>query len=114
MVGETWRREAGGLEWEVELERSDLLPGVLGVGTVGVRATHAVETRAIIAALIATERWQYDETTSDGQGHTHTRTVTRNEELRRVPVMLSGPTSLAPGEERSFGLQLPVPPLGPA
>lgn len=106
--------EDHGVAWEVELERGNLLPGQLARGVVRVRAQRAIEARGLRAELIGTEQWQYTRTTTDGQGHTRTETVTRREELRRVPVLLEGALTLSAGEAREWSLELPVPPLGPA
>lgn len=104
----------GGVFWSVELERQLLLPGRAMAGTVTFTPTSGMEIRGCIAALVATEQWQYTETTSDGQGHSRTRTRTATSELQRLPVMLSGPTTLVAGEAKTYPLQIPVPPLGPA
>jgi hypothetical protein len=106
--------EDHGVAWELELERGDLLPGQLARGVVRVTAQRAIEARGLRAELIGTEQWQYTRTTTDGQGHTRTETVTRRDELRRVPVLLEGPLTLGAGEAREWRLELPVPPLGPA
>ncbi len=99
----------GGVTWRVELEREWLLPGQATDGSVTVTPNKDMEIRGCVAALIATEQWQTTET--DGK---RTRTVTHTEELQRLPVVLSGPTTLVGGVERTFPLQVPVPPLGPA
>jgi hypothetical protein len=110
----SWTDSSHGIEWSVELDRDVLLPGRLVAGRVGVTADGPFEARSLIAALVATEWWQHEETTTDADGHTTTRTVTSREELVREPVAVSGPLTLAAGETRSFDVQLPVPPLGPA
>ncbi len=103
-----------GVEWELGLDRVGLLPGTTAKGTVTLVAPHGTDGRGVIAALIATEQWKFTETTTDAQGHMSTRTVTRTEELRRLPVQLADQLSLAPGERREFPFEVPVPPLGPA
>jgi hypothetical protein len=70
--------------------------------------------RGIVAALIATETWQWRQTTTDGQGHTTTRTVTEHRELQRLPTQLAPAGSFAEGQPLEFSLELPIPPLGPA
>ena len=107
-------RQSGGVSWEVELERDALLPGTLTRGVVRLVANERVETRGIVAALIATEHWQWDQTTTNAKGQPTTRTVTEREELRRLPVQLLPATTLEPGERRELPLELPIPPLGPA
>jgi hypothetical protein len=73
-----------------------------------------MDVRGLVAALVATERWQHQETYRDANGNTSTRTVTSTDELLREPVQVMGPAQLRPGETREFDVQLPVPPLGPA
>ena len=104
----------GGVEFEVDLERTELLPGRLVAGVVRLRFRDAKAVRGIVAALVATETWQWRQTTTDGQGHTTTRTVTEHDELQRLPIQLAPAGSHAAGETREFALELPVPPLGPA
>ena len=96
------------------LDTDRLLPGRLTAGSLTVAADDTFEARSLVAALVAVEHWQHEETTTDGQGHTSTRTVTSRDELRRVPVQLSGPIQLSAGETRTFPFEMPVPPLGPA
>lgn len=108
------RVESHGIDWELQLERDHLLPGTTARGRVALTAPDRIAGRGIIAALIATEQWRHQESYTDAQGHTQTRTVTRTEEHRRLPVQLSGPIALAAGERREFDLEVPVPPLGPA
>ncbi len=106
--------ESHGVDFELSLERDDVLPGTTVKGLVVLSARNGLTARAVLAALIATEQWKYEETTSDAQGHPSTRVVTRVVELQRLPVELSGPIQLAPGERREQALEVPVPPLGPA
>jgi hypothetical protein len=103
-----------GVDWTLELDRGDLVPGRLATGRLRLVARRDLDARGLIAALIATERWQHTETHSDGQGHTSTRTVTSTDELVREPVQLLGPTTLRAGESRDIAVSVPVPPLGPA
>jgi hypothetical protein len=107
-------RNVGPVVWQVELERDALLPGTMTAGHVRLTPQRAIETRGVIAALIATEHWQWTQTTTDSQGHTSTRTVTEREELRRLPVQLLRETVLEPGRTIELPLEVPVPPLGPA
>ncbi len=103
-----------GLDWRLELERDDLLPGTLARGTVTLTAHGATSGRSILATLIATEQWQAEQTTVDAQGHPQTRTVTHTDELQRLPVLLADAPELATGEGRTIPFEVPVPPLGPA
>ena len=106
--------QSHGVDWELRLERDLLLPGTSADGHIALTARDATSGRGLVAALIATEQWQVRETYRDAQGNTQTRTVTRTEELQRLPVALSGPITLGAGERREFDVQVPVPPLGPA
>jgi hypothetical protein len=104
----------GGVDFELRLDRRELLPGQLAVGAVLLRFRHDVDFRGIVAAMIATEQWQWERTHRDANGNTSTETVTERHELRRLPVRLEGPGRHNTGETREFRLELPVPPLGPA
>ncbi len=108
------RAHSHGVDFELGLERDDLLPGTTAKGSVAISAGDAVRARAILASLIATEQWKYAETTTDAEGHPTTRVVTRVVELQRLPVELSGPVELVPGARRELAFEVPVPPLGPA
>jgi hypothetical protein len=103
-----------GVTWTLDLDRDDLIPGQLARGRLRLETHHDVTTRGLIAALIATERWQHQETSTDGQGHTSTRTVTSANEVLREPVQLLPPADLRAGETRELPFEVPVPPLGPA
>ncbi len=107
----SWRESSHGITWEVTLDTDRLLPGHLTAGSITVVAEGSFEARGLIAALVAVEHWQHEEANSDGKG---THTVTSRNELVREPVAVSGPLTLAPGESRTFPIQMPVPPLGPA
>jgi hypothetical protein len=104
----------GGVDFEVELGRTEVLPGRLVEGLVRVRFRDAKSVRGIVAALVATETWQWRQTTSDGQGHTTTRTMTEHRELQRLPIQLAPAGSHGVGATLEFKLELPIPPLGPA
>lgn len=106
-------KESRGVTWTLELERDDLLPGQLAKGRVHIEVGKDIEARGLVAALIATEQWQFRQRQGSGNS-SRTVTITEHEELRRVPVMLLGPTNLRAGEARDFDFELPVPPLGPA
>src|SRR5438128_1009495 len=110
----TWKASSHGVDWLVTLGTDRLVPGRLTDGTIAVTAHGTFEARGLVVALVAVEHWQHDETTTDGQGHTSTHTVTSTNELRREPVQVSGPVTLSPGEARTLPFQMPVPPLGPA
>jgi hypothetical protein len=110
-----WVSTSHGVAWTVELERTVLLPGRLVGGQVTVTAgDDDVDARRLVVALIGDEAWQHEESSTDGQGHTTTRTVTSSMELPPVAFELSGPLHLAAGETRSWAISLPVPALGPA
>jgi hypothetical protein len=104
----------GGVDFEVDLERTEVLPGRLVNGRIRLRFRDDRTVRGIVAALVATETWQWRQTTSDGQGHTTTRTVTEHRELQRLPIQLAPAGSHPRGSEAAFDLGLPIPPLGPA
>ena len=110
----TWQQSSHGVTWKLELDSDRLVPGRLVAGTLTVTAQDSMDARGLVAALVAIEHWQHEETTTDGQGHSSTHTVTSRNELRREPVAVSGPLQLAGGETRTFPIQMPVPPLGPA
>jgi hypothetical protein len=103
-----------GVAWTLNLERDDLIPGQLARGRLRLSVHDDLRTRGLIMALVATEQWQHQETHTDGQGHTSTRTVTSTDELLREPVQLLPPTDLHAGETRDLAFEVPVPPLGPA
>lgn len=114
MAGIRATNESRGIAWTLDLDRDDLLPGRIATGRLRLDAERDVETRGLVAALVATEEWQHQETHTDAQGHTSTRTVTSRDELLREPVQVLRPTTLRKGETRELSLELPVPPLGPA
>lgn len=103
-----------GVDFVVTLERADLLPGQLASGSVQMTFRDDRDVRGIVAALIATERWQFERTTTDANGHARTETVTERQDLQRLPVQLAGPGRYNRGQTVEFPLKLPVPPLGPA
>lgn len=104
----------GGVAFDLELERADLLPGRSAACVLRVRPEDDVEARGILASLIATEWWQYTATESGPNGTTRTTTETRRQEHVRLPVQLVGPVRLAGGAEVVYPFDVPVPPLGPA
>jgi hypothetical protein len=110
----SWRHSSQGIAWDVALATDRLIPGRLIAGTITVTANGDIEARGLVASLVAVEHWQHEEHSTDSQGRTSTRTVTSTDELRRVPVQASGPMQLARGETRTFEIEMPVPPLGPA
>ena len=107
-------RSDGAVDFELSLDRRELLPGQLATGSVRLAFRHAVEFRGIVASLTATEQWQWKRTTQGANGQTTTQTVTERHELQRLPVMLEGPGSHGAGDTRDFRLELPIQPLGPA
>jgi hypothetical protein len=106
------RNSGGGIDLELELERTDLLPGRLAAAVLRLDARETREIRGAFATLVGTEHWQVTRSETDAQGHTRTRTVTRREELPRVPVQLLGASTLAAGRT-VLPFELPVPALGP-
>jgi hypothetical protein len=109
-----WTASSHGVDWRLELERQDLLPGRLVPGRLDVTSHGTVDARAVVVELRAEEHWKHEVSTTDAQGHTSTRVETERRELVRQPVQLDGAIHLAPGESRSWSFELPVPPLGPA
>lgn len=108
------RSSSHGVDWEVQLERGELLPGTTVKGTVAMTAAHGADGRAVIASLVATEHWKFEETTTDMDGHTSRHTVNRSAQLDRLPVQLAAQVSLERGERREYAFEVPVAPLGPA
>jgi hypothetical protein len=101
------------VDLELELERTDLLPGRLAAAVLRITSRNAREVRGAFATLVGTEHWQFHRTERDAHGNTRTRTVTDRTELPRVPIQLLGPTTLADRERRVLPFELPVPALGP-
>src|SRR5690348_17698807 len=60
-----WTASSHGVRWTVELERDRLLPGRLVAGSVDVAADDRLEARALEVALVATEWWQHEESSTD-------------------------------------------------
>src|SRR5262245_16287082 len=110
----TTTRSDGGVDFQLDLDTDRLLPDRPATGRVVLRFPGGTDVRGIVASLIATEMWQTTETDHNADGTTSSRTETHRNELRRLPVMLAGPGSFAPGETREFKIEIPVPPLGPA
>lgn len=104
----------GGVDFELVLDRTEVLPGRLVTGAIRLSFREPRDVRGIVAALIATERWQWERTNRDANGNTTTEIVTERREHQRLPVMLAPAGSHGPGEHLEFPLELPVPPLGPA
>ena len=109
-----WTESSQGVDWRVEIERADLLPGRTVRGRIELMTRGGFEAQALLIALVAEEHWKHEETTTDAQGQTQTRVVTSREEVVREPVALAGHLVLAAGETRDFEFEQPVPPLGPA
>jgi hypothetical protein len=108
------RADSHGVDLELTLDRSELLPGTLVDGHLAMTSNDGTSIRSVQAVLRATEHWQYERTTPRAGGGVQTETVTKREELRRVPVALSGRLVLEPGRPVELPVELPVPPLGPA
>ena len=109
-----WNASSHGIAWRLELERDVLLPGRLVSGRISITADDAFEARRLLVALRAEEHWKHEVTTTDAQGHTSTHVETARNELVNEPVEVAGAVQLAAGESRSWDIELPVPPLGPA
>ncbi len=101
------RASSHGVDWELQLDRDGLLPGTTARGTVALTAAHGADGRGVIASLIATEQWRFDETTTDMQGRPSSHTVTKTVELQRLPVQLAGQVSLERGERRELPFRSP-------
>jgi hypothetical protein len=110
----TWTASSHGIAWRLELERDTLLPGRLVGGRITATADDAFEARRLLVALRAEEHWKYEVTTTDAQGHTSTRVETARNQLVNEPVAVADSVVLTAGESRSWDIELPVPPLGPA
>src|SRR5829696_7761718 len=107
-----WTSSDGGSDWQLELQRDDLLPGRLVPGRLRLTARKDVEGRGVVVTLRGEEHWKYEVTTSDGKTTT-TKVHTGREDLPRLPVRVSGPLALARGETVDLPFELPAPPLGP-
>lgn len=114
MGGIVKRADSHGVDFELRLDRDDLLPNTAARGSVTIVPRQALQARGIVAALVATEQWRYRETYVDGQGHAQTRSVTKTDEFQRLPVVLSGPVDLRSSMPQVHAFEVPVPPLGPA
>jgi hypothetical protein len=110
----TWTADSHGVEWQLELERSTLLPGRLVGGRVTLRAMRNVEARGLQVALVANEHWRYRVVHTNAKGQPRTEVRTGWEELIRQPVAVEGALRLAAGATWSKSFEVPVPPLGPA
>jgi len=109
-----WQVESHGVEWRLELEREELLPGRLVAGRIDVTSRGPFDARALVVALRAEEHWKHEVTTTDAQGHTSTHVETARRTLVTEPVEIEAGVHLGPGETRGWTFELPVPPLGPA
>lgn len=103
-----------GVDWRLELDRDELLPGRLVAGRLSATSHGTLDARGLIVLLRAVEHWQHDVTTTDANGNTTTHTETTRQQLLVEPVQVAGETHLGPGETREWSFDLPVPPLGPA
>ena len=108
------RTSSGGFELELDLDRTDLLPGRPVSGTLRVTAPRGGAIRGARVVLAGAERWRFDRTTMGANGRSHTEIATGEEDLPSIPVEVMGPTTFAAGESRSVDFQVPVPGLGPA
>ena len=94
-VTAAWDADDGGVRWHLELERGDLLPGRLVDGRVRITANDAVEARRLLVELRGEERWEYETTSTDSEGHTTTERHTGSQDLPAVPVQVLAPVRLA-------------------
>ncbi|MEO5918433.1 MAG: hypothetical protein ABIQ17_02620 [Candidatus Limnocylindrales bacterium] len=113
-MGIVYRDSSHGVDWRLELERDQLLPGRLVAGSVSARAQGTIEARALLVTLRAIEHWQYQVTTRDANGHVSTHTETARSEVVTQPVQVAIDLRLGSGDERTWSFEMPVPPLGPA
>ena len=105
---------SGGAHWQVELDRTRLLPGRLVGGRITIRAEREIDARGVVVALIAEEHWRHTETRQGPNNTTTSEVVTSTEELLREPVMVHGALHLAAGETWTGTFEQPVPAMGPA
>ena len=105
---------SGGARWEVQLDRSILLPGRLVGGRITIQAEREIDARGLVVALIAEEHWRHTETRHGPNNTTTTEVVTTTEELLREPVQVHGSLHLGAGETWTGTFQQPVPAMGPA
>jgi hypothetical protein len=104
---------AQGVEMVVALATNELLPGRLTPGVVRLDVSRPTDARGLTVTLVGTETWQFERSEVDRNGHHRTRTVTQREELRRYPVRVHPPGTLAPGPHE-LPFEIPAPGLGPA
>ena len=109
-----WTGSSHGVDWRLELERDELLPGRLVGGRIDVTSHGAFDARVLVVALRAEEHWKREVTTTDAQGHTSTHVETERRTLVTEPVEVAPGVRLGPGETRGWTFELPIPPLGPA
>ena len=105
---------SGGARWQIELDRTVLLPGRLVHGRLTISAEGTIDARGVVVALIAEEHWRHRETSQDANGTSTTHVVTSRSELLREPVQVHGELHLAPGETFTAEFEQPVPEMGPA
>jgi hypothetical protein len=79
-------------------------------GTITFTPSYDVDARAVIASLIATERYQVIERRREAGGGTDRDIETRSHEVFRQDVQLDGPTRFATGQPvtRTFAVTIPV------
>jgi hypothetical protein len=108
-----WTASSRGVAWELELERTDLLPGRLVAGRVTLTARDGITSRRLLVTLRGREHWRYEVSRTDSEGRTHTERHTGREDLPAIPVQIAEALTLTPGEARTFDFELPGPSLGP-
>lgn len=112
-MGTVARNSGGGVDLELELERTDLTPGRLVPGMLRLVPAKARDIRGAYVTLVGVEHWKHEVSEQDAQGRPQTRTVRREADLPRVPIRLQGPRSLGDGYRHDLPFEVPVPGLGP-
>jgi hypothetical protein len=98
------------VDWSIMLEggRSDVPPGGTLRATIGFRARDHIDARRVMAALVATEEYQYLE-----REHRQTDSSSSRRwgsaEIARQEIQLLGPGRIGRGETRSGPVELSVP-----
>jgi hypothetical protein len=98
------------VDWAVTLDggRLDVSPGGLVRATISVRPHGGLNARRVMAALVGTEEYAYDEVEHEREGSNRGRKWGSSETWRQE-VQLQGPGAIGPGEVRSFPVQLAMP-----
>src|SRR5438105_761966 len=99
------------VDWTVALEggRMDVAPGGMVRATISLRPRSAIEPRRILASLVGSEEYAYEEVEHGRDGSNSSRQWRTNDVLRQ-DVQLSGPDRIGPGEARNLAVQFQMPP----